>query len=509
MSSESEALGEWIAEQAAHIDAATHGLLTALREYDRSGNWYKQGFRRCADWLSWRVGWNSSTAREHLRVANRLAELPLIDNALRTGELSYSKARALTRVATPANEAALLEDARHATGSQLEVLCRKYATVVRASKQIDHAADDAQRTLIRTDREDGMVQIQATLHADEAAIVMAALERVARERCKTAADAAGATAGTADVDAKPAAARAAELHTSGATAVAADVDAERAAAAAARATRASALAADASCTAEASASPCITPSSSAALAAAAGKPPGVAPAPRHRFNRADALVEICEGIVRGESPDRSPTELIVTVAADTLRHPHTCQDPIAAIADGTCVSAEAARRLACDCGVVEMIVDDHGNPLSVGRKTRSIPTAIKRALLKRDKCCRFPGCTNRVYLEGHHTTHWADGGETSLQTLVLNCRYHHVFLHEYGYTVTLDDQQQPHYFDPQGREVVAAPEPAHPANLGWRAIAEANRALGITAETNACRWDGDRVNYGDAIDDLVRLDKIN
>src|SRR5665647_1784171 len=129
MSSESEALGEWIAEQAAHLDAATQGLLTALRDYDRSGNWHKQGFRRCADWLSWRVGWSGATAREHLRVANQLGELPLIDDALRTGSISYSKARALTRVATPANQATLLEDARHATGNQLEILCRKYATV--------------------------------------------------------------------------------------------------------------------------------------------------------------------------------------------------------------------------------------------------------------------------------------------------------------------------------------------------------------------------------------------
>jgi len=66
--------------------------------------------------------------------------------------------------------------------------------------------------------------------------------------------------------------------------------------------------------------------------------------------------------------------------------------------DGTCVSAETARRLACDCGIVHMVEDDTGTTVSVGRKTRSIPASMKRALLKRDTTCRFPGCCNRVFV---------------------------------------------------------------------------------------------------------------
>src|SRR5512139_2216983 len=99
-----DALGEQIAEDVAHLDAAHHRMLARLRELDAGGGWFKQGFRTCAQWLSWRVGWTPGTAREHVRVANALGTLPAIDGALSRGELSYCKVRALTRVATPENE---------------------------------------------------------------------------------------------------------------------------------------------------------------------------------------------------------------------------------------------------------------------------------------------------------------------------------------------------------------------------------------------------------------------
>ena len=129
MNGELEQLGERIAEQAAHLDAAMYRLLTDLREFDARGGWHIQGAATCAHWLSWRVGWDLITARDHVRVARKLAEFAQIDDALRRGELSYSKVRALLRVATPENEALLLDHARLMTASQLEKLSRKYALV--------------------------------------------------------------------------------------------------------------------------------------------------------------------------------------------------------------------------------------------------------------------------------------------------------------------------------------------------------------------------------------------
>src|SRR5215475_10545782 len=112
MGNELEGLGEQIAEQAAHMDAAMHQLLVDLRAFDQGGGWHAQGAKSCAHWLSWRVGWDLVTARERVRVASKLFAFPAIDEALRTGEVSYSKVRAMLRVATADNEALLLENAR-------------------------------------------------------------------------------------------------------------------------------------------------------------------------------------------------------------------------------------------------------------------------------------------------------------------------------------------------------------------------------------------------------------
>ena len=124
MENELEQLGERIAEQAAHLDAATHRLLADLRAFDTRGGWHVQGAASCAHWLAWRVGWDLVTARDHVRVARKLAGFAAIDDALRRGEVSYSKVRAMLRVATSDNEVLLLEHAKLMTASQLEKLCR-------------------------------------------------------------------------------------------------------------------------------------------------------------------------------------------------------------------------------------------------------------------------------------------------------------------------------------------------------------------------------------------------
>ncbi len=101
---------------------------------------------------------------------------------------------------------------------------------------------------------------------------------------------------------------------------------------------------------------------------------------------------------------------------------------------------ETARRLACDCSVVRIVEDAKGEPLDVGRRTRTIPPGIRRALQARDKGCRFPGCTSKRYVDGHHVKHWINGGETKLSNLVTLCRFHHRLVHEGQVVVqTLDD----------------------------------------------------------------------
>jgi len=180
MDGEVELLGERIAEQAAHLDAATHRLLADLREFDARGGWHTQGASSCAHWLAWRVGWDLVTARERVRVARKLGEFPATDDALRRGELSYSKVRAILRVATPANEAMLLECARLSTASQLENLSRKYALVQAHGKDASVRDDEQRRYVRRRDTYDGMVKIEAVLHPEEAELVWTMLDHAAK-----------------------------------------------------------------------------------------------------------------------------------------------------------------------------------------------------------------------------------------------------------------------------------------------------------------------------------------
>jgi hypothetical protein len=169
------AMGEAIAETAAIIDVATHRFLTQLREFDRVDGWHRAGALSCAHWLSWRVGMNLGAAREKARVAKKLVELPLIDQALAKGEISYSKVRAITRVATAGNEGDLLTMARCATGAQLEKICR----LKRRVNALEGPSDDpveGRRYVVERPTDDGMVSIQLRLLPEEAARVMKALE---------------------------------------------------------------------------------------------------------------------------------------------------------------------------------------------------------------------------------------------------------------------------------------------------------------------------------------------
>ena len=120
------------------------------------------------------------------------------------------------------------------------------------------------------------------------------------------------------------------------------------------------------------------------------------------------------------------------------------------------VSAETSRRLACDASVLMVRHDASGTVLEVGRTTRTIPAAIRRALMARDTSCRFPGCSARR-CDAHHVEHWADGGPTRLDNLVLLCRRHHRAVHEGGFTITPHPDGTATFCAPDGRRLDASP----------------------------------------------------
>jgi hypothetical protein len=170
-----EVLEDQITALAAHLAAGTFRLLALLREFDERGGWSGDGLRSCAHWLNWRCGIALGAAREKMRVAHALPALPLISAAFERGEVSYSKVRAMTRVATPANEASLLNVARHGTAHHVERLVRGYRRVLSR----DEAQRRAERYLTCYEDEDGCFVIHGRIPAEQGALIMKALEAAA------------------------------------------------------------------------------------------------------------------------------------------------------------------------------------------------------------------------------------------------------------------------------------------------------------------------------------------
>jgi uncharacterized protein DUF222 len=165
--------------------------------------------------------------------------------------------------------------------------------------------------------------------------------------------------------------------------------------------------------------------------------------------RADALGEICREwldlaerpAIGGERP-----HVVVTVDLAALEDRAGCR---ASLEDAGSITPESARRLACDASLTRVITDPRSEPLEVGRRTKVVPAALRRAVAVRDGGCRFPGCERPPgWCDAHHVRHWADGGETGLSNLLLLCRPHHRLIHR-GFGVAMVDGR-PEFRRPDG-----------------------------------------------------------
>ena len=220
-----------------------------------------------------------------------------------------------------------------------------------------------------------------------------------------------------------------------------------------------------------------------------------------RPSAVDALLHLVSNALNHETNSAkrlsgTTSEIVIHVDRDLTEPDGTLS---ARLEDGTPVSAETLRRVCCDGGIVPAAVDDRGAVLDVGRRTRAIPSAIRRALWIRDQGCRFPGCMNQRYVHGHHIKHWLHGGPTSLDNLVLLCGWHHRLLHEAGFSATLDPDGELEVRTPAG-----APLPAHPALTTDRPVVEWGAgadewhgdtdAPDVDEWTTMPAWDGERMD---------------
>lgn len=404
-----EQLGEAIADIAAGIHAATYQLLVLLREFDERSGW-NNGFLSCAHWLSWRTGIDPGAAREKVRVARALPQLPLLSGALQRGEISYAKVRALTRIATPENEERLMAVACCGTAAHVERLVRAWRYCDRVEDRRKHLARSASCWV----DDDGMVIVRARLTPEQGAVVQKALE-AASDR----------------------------LYQEGRH---------------------------------------------------AAPPENMAEEVTFGQRQADALTLIAESALntdfdRGSAGDRYQVVLHVEAApAFVDSEPRHVVD----VADGGCgVSAETSRRVSCDASFVVIREDADGDVLDVGRKTRTIPAGLRRALTNRDRHCVFPGCSARR-CDAHHVEHWGDGGHTSLDNLVLLCRRHHMLVHDGDISVEAHDGEMV-FRRPDGRPIELTP----PASWsGGRVVP------GDVGARSLRVWDGMPFNVVHAIDVL-------
>ncbi len=562
-----EALGNRIAEAAACIQAATYELLVLIRQFDERAAW--EGFASCAHWLSWRIGLAPGPAREHVRVARALANLPLLSAAMQRGQVSYSKVRAVTRVATPETEQALLDLALAGTAAHVEQVVRSWRQVDRAAEAADDRQRHDSRALDTWVDDDGMVVVRGRLAPEVGAVLRRALD-AALDAAPSPVDADGAAADTADGMAPSVSQRRADalgtvaecalaggldkgtagdryqavVHVDADTLTADDADRPEAAATEpcpsdgpgdtgttasdGLDTRTPPRSSEGTGNAGARAggqldirtSPCPSDRNGqdedeAALTTNGGAaaPAPYVPAGTYRRCSAGADKAADETAspagqaaapLRSDAapptlarPASSPTALRLgragtasattqtlnpacldapqpATARPTTHHAIPCtgvpatEPPAAAPAaatrgqsaldeaGGIRVSAETARRLACDAAKVTLHHGPGGQILSVGRRTRTLSPALRRALAARDRHCRFPGCT-ATRCDGHHIRHWAHGGATALDNLVLLCRRHHRAVHEEGFGVTLGDDGEAHFVRPDGQPLPEAP----------------------------------------------------
>ena len=291
---------------AAKLNTETHRLLVLVRAFDDRMGWAKWSFRHCAEWLAWRCGISLSAAREKVRTAQALRNLPAIGAAFADGRLSYSKVRALTRVVEWHDEDSLLEYALRATAAQVEERCRQIRNSRPESASIAQRAWERRALTLWRDAARGVMRVSVEVPIEEGELIAQALDRA---------------------------------------------------------------------------------------------------------------------VAGGEA------------------------------AEGIEFDANAWRAQQADALVVTVTESETGAPLDVGRKQRTVPTQLKRALWARDRGCSFPGCDHKHYVDAHHIEHWADGGATSLDNLTLLCSHHHRLLHEGGFAIHRDAHAEIYFRRADGRVI--------------------------------------------------------
>ncbi|MDS1112834.1 DUF222 domain-containing protein [Gordonia westfalica] len=385
---------------AAQITALTAEFLGLVAELDERQSWRGPGIHSLAHWLSWKAGIAPRTAHEQVRVAKALRELPVIRQHFSEGRLTYSKVRALTRVATPLREKELVNLALSCTASQLE-------KAVRAMRQIDQGYTDGGELVPPAEswarwkwNLDGSLSVSMTLTPLDGARFLAGTVRAEYERTRT--------MGDSDLPSVPRNTPG-ELETESG-----ETDSE------------------------------------------------VKPANRRDLwrnvpsNIAVAVVAMADAVHEGIAmPELAPGAEILVHVGDGVERAH--------LDDGPALSEAEVEEAACGASLREALSRRvPGRPgkralLGLGRKQRTPSKAMIRALFLRDRCCQTPGCERTRHLHAHHVVFWSNDGETELDNLILLCGSCHRALHRGEFSIKTHGRQRFTFHMPNGSAIEVSP----------------------------------------------------
>ncbi len=482
---ESELVG-----MAGHVAAGTCRFLQLLAEFDTRDGWAGPGLRSCAHWLNWRVGMDTRTARDQLRTAHALQRLPATTAAFSAGRVSYSKVRALTRIATPDNEEVLLGVALHGTAAQLDAL------VAAARAGADPRPAAARRGLFYARDADGSLRVRLRIPAADGERFLAAITAEL--------DAAAAPVGPGSGSAEP--------HPDDP-----EVDGPAQELGPAEVHRQWQAGRTETCTRATEHAPgaVLEPVAARRLDALLGLISG-----DHQHAEPATLVvhlrvdDLAGGSVEQGTPETTTIEPIDTdidtdaagtaaadadvaqpipVPGNSDPAPTPGLRPVAWLETGPVLAVPVAERLTCTATVQALLVDRSGNPLYLGRTRRVASRAQLRALRVRDgHRCGFPGCDTTRHLEAHHVRWGRHYGPTDLDNLILTCGFHHGLIHDHGYRVHRGGDGFV-FARPDGTPVPAAGPPLVGRADDLVARHTAHR-IAIDDQSITPRWGGERLD---------------
>jgi hypothetical protein len=465
---------------AGQIAAANCRFLYLLADFDAREGWVGVNIRSCAHWLSWRCGLDIRTAREHLRVARALKQLPHLREVFAQGRVSYSKARAIARVATPDNETELVEAALHTTAAQVERLTRGLHTAPQNENQEAGAAtgptDETRYGARGHFDDDGSFVFGGRLAPADGARLIAAITRAETERLRTEPREPIETSGTdrslelrdPDPSSRPLLSSDSDKPAGDTLPQGSRSDLRRLlpVLGAPPADLGPALIAMAEMVCSAASAPIHAPGAEVIVQVDAKTlfeairqdDPGV-PQNAAGSSQGSPAERRSDAAPQERNPDLEQSDPGVRPNPDTEDQAPVprLSGRVSRLQDGPALYAASLRALAEDGRLRTAVIAGDGRTLNLGRARRTVSQRQLLALWRRDHGCAVPGCGRIRFLHAHHVVYWSLGGTTDIDNLVLLCGEHHRAVHDGNFTIRAQGRQRFTFHDPSGGQYQVCP----------------------------------------------------